>query len=202
MEKNQEAILKEENEQLKKQFRLLSEIMRASHFEWRRAALKLNPKISGEELVRAYWREVGIDTAQFYIKKIDFSQNVAAQVAKLYVESSVAMGEAAEVVLPEFETFGDLLKQPGRACQAKHRDCPWFHWHKKLGLLSEDRPGCDEWLTTVVAEIGRLKGVKLCYSTDESLPEGGPSCLRTFWVEGDSATEKKGTEHKGKENGI
>ncbi len=174
----------EQSGEFEKRFELLSNILRASHFEWRRAAQKLAPNVSGVEIVKAFWREVGLDTAQFYLRKIDPKKSLAAQVAKLYISSSVAMGEDAILlgVEEDLATSGDLVAHHGEVC-AQHRDCPWYHWHKKMGLLKEDQPGCDEWLRTVVEEINKAHSSKLRFETVESLPEGGKSCLRRFWEE-------------------
>jgi hypothetical protein len=157
-----------------KRFELLANIMRASHFEWRRAVASLCPDIDPAEAVKRYWEEVGKDTAAFYLKKIDPNEDLAAQVAALYVASSVAMGEDAAVVQSSVQ--GESL--------ARHDACPWFDWHKREGLLSEDQPGCDQWLHTVVEEINRNLGTDLRFETVESLPAGGSSCLRRFWEGG------------------
>lgn len=158
-----------------KRFELLANIMRASHFEWRRAVASLCPDLDPTEAVKRYWEEVGKDTAAFYLKKIDSTKNVAEQLAALYVASSVAMGEDAAVVQSTV---------PGEG-MARHEACPWFDWHKREGLLHEDQVGCDHWLHTVVSEINRALGTSLCFETVESLPAGGSSCLRRFWEEGE-----------------
>ncbi len=156
-----------------KRFELLANIMRASHFEWRRAALATNPQPDPEALIRRYWEEVGRDTAAFYLRKIDPAGDVARQVADLFVGSSVAMGEDAEYA----GTDGD-------GCHlARHNACPWFDWHKREGLLAEDRLGCDHWLATVVDEVNRALGAKVRFQTVEALPDGGTQCLRRFWQE-------------------
>jgi len=152
-------------------FELLANIMRASHFEWRRAVASLCPDLDPIEAVKRYWEEVGIDTAAYYLKKIDPKEDLAAQVAALYVASSVAMGEDAAVV--PSSNSGESL--------ARHDACPWFDWHKREGLLHEDQVGCDRWLETVVAELNKSLGTKLRFETVESLPAGGSSCLRRFW---------------------
>ena len=157
-----------------KRFELLANIMRASHFEWRRAVASLCPDLDPTEAVKKYWEEVGNDTAAYYLKKIDPDEDLAAQVAALYVASSVAMGEDAAVVPSPNE--GESL--------ARHDACPWFDWHKREGLLHEDQVGCDWWLKTVVDEINKSLGSDLQYETVESLPAGGSSCLRRFWVGG------------------
>lgn len=158
-----------------KRLELLANIMRASHFEWRRAVLALCPDLEPSELVKCYWEEVGKDTARFYLKKIDRDKDLPAQVAALYVASSVAMGEDAEVV-PSSVT-GE--------CRARHNVCPWFDWHQREGLVSEDQAGCDRWLQTVVDEINRALGTELRFETVESLPAGGSCCLRRFWEGGE-----------------
>ncbi len=155
-----------------KKLEILSGIMRASHFEWRRAALALNPDLDPVELVKKYWEEVGKDTAKFYLRKIDPQGDVAAQVAQLFVSSSQAMGEDAELL--ESTTDGKH--------QARHNDCPWYHWHQREGLLHEDQIGCDHWLKTVVDEVNAALGTRLHFETVTSLPAGGGCCLRRFWM--------------------
>jgi len=157
-----------------KRFELLANIMRASHFEWRRAVASLCPDLDPTEAVKRYWEEVGKDTATFYLKKIDPDGDIAAQLAALYVASSVAMGEAAEVVPSSV---------PGESL-ARHNACPWYDWHKRENLLEEDQVGCDRWLQTVVDEINKTLGTRLRLETVESLPTGGSSCLRKFWEGG------------------
>ena len=156
-----------------KRFELLANIMRASHFEWRRAVASLCPDIDPTDAVKKYWEEVGKDTAAYYLKKIDPAKDLAAQVAALYVASSVAMGEDAKVA---------TSPNPGESL-ARHEACPWFDWHKREGLLHEDQVGCDWWLKTVVEEINKNLRTKLRFETVESLPTGGSSCLRRFWEE-------------------
>ena len=158
-----------------KRFELLANIMRASHFEWRRAVQSLCPDIDPTEAVKRFWEEAGKDTAVFYLKKIDPNGDLAAQVAALYVSSSVAMGEDAAVV---------PSSAPGEA-MARHEACPWYDWHKREGLLHEDQIGCDWWLKTVVDEINISLGTRLQFETVESLPEGGSGCVRRFWEEGE-----------------
>lgn len=163
-----------------KRFDLLAKIARASHFQWRRAVLGLCPDLDPKELIKRYWTEVGRDTARFYLTKIDRDKDLAEQVAGLFVASSLAMGEDAEVI----EKTGD-----GR-CRARHNDCPWHHWHKQLDLLEEDRLGCDQWLKTVVDEINAALGTSLRFETVETLPDGGCCCLRHFWESDKTPSER------------
>lgn len=156
---------------IKRKFDVLADIMRASHFEWRRAVMELYPDTDPKELVKRYWEEVGKDTAKYYLKKIDPTKTLAEQVAALFVSSSIAMGEDAEVV---------SKADDGGVC-VRHNNCPWYRWHKKENLLAEDRLGCDHWFKTVVEEINKALGTSLCFETTENLPEGGKCCLRRFW---------------------
>jgi hypothetical protein len=154
-----------------KRFQVLAEIMRASHFEWRRAALASCPDLNPVELVKKYWEEVGKDTASYYLKRIDPERDLAQQVAELFAGSSQVMGEDAEVVEPS----------PEGHSQVRHQDCPWYRWHRQQ---DEDQVGCDHFLKTVVDEINAALGASLCFATDESLPGGQGCCLRRFWEEG------------------
>jgi hypothetical protein len=156
----------------KKKYEVLSNILHVSHFEWRRAALAACPGLDPLELIKRYWEEVGKDTAKYYLKKIDPDQDLAAQVAELFVSSSVAMGEDAEVV-----------NAPAGESQVVHNDCPWVHWHRRQGLLEEDQPGCDHWFKTVVNQINEALGRTLRFETVEALPGGAQCCRRRFWEE-------------------
>ncbi len=80
----------------------------------------------------------------------------------------------------------DVLLELGDApgeCFVKHRDCPWHRWHGDLGLLSEDRPGCDRWFQATIRTINEKLGTSLRFETLSALPEGGDCCLRRIWEE-------------------
>ncbi len=79
----------------KKKLEVLSNINRAAHFEWRRAVLALCPDLDPVVLIKKYWEEVAKDTAQYYLTKIDPERDLAPQFARLFVSSSVVMGEDA-----------------------------------------------------------------------------------------------------------
>ena len=74
----------------------------------------------------------------------------------------------------------------GSEAFVRHEACPWFDWHKRLGLLEEDRAGCDCWFATTVDEINRKLGTALKVETLSTLPDGDAACVRRFWVEGDA----------------
>jgi hypothetical protein len=153
-------------------FRVLCEITRAQHFAWREAALALAPHLDPRELTRKMWEITGAQTAKAYLKRLDPSQPLALQVARSIAWSSACMGEVVTV-------------EPGTGDEAflRHTDCPWFHWHQRLGLLKEDRPGCDTWFFTVVAKINEALGSNIRIETSSALPEGADCCLRRIWVE-------------------
>jgi hypothetical protein len=158
---------------IEKKYAVLATIMRASHFQWRRAALALNPDIDSIDLVNRYWDEVGKDTAQYYVRQMDPVGDVAEQFTALFVSSSVVMGEDAEVIDKSAE---------GRA-QMRHNSCPWYDWHQREGLLAEDLVGCNHFLQVVVDDVNAALGISLRFETVESLPDGGRCCLRQFWEE-------------------
>jgi hypothetical protein len=160
----------------KQRFELLANIMRAAHFEWRRAVLSLYPDQDPVALVKRFWEEVGKDTAKYYLKKIDPEKDLPEQVAQLVVASSVAMGEDAEVV----------PSPDGESCNVRHNVCPWVDWHFREGILEEDQIGCDHWLRTVVDEINKAMGRRLRFETVSSLPGGDAACVRRFWEESES----------------
>ena len=161
-----------------KRFEILSQINRASHFEWRRAALKACPGLDPMKLVLAYWEEVGHDTAKAYIKHFrkrleqDPDASLAEMVADSFVFSSVSMGEDAKRVSEK--------ESPGHAYM-RHDACPWKDWHERFDLIEEDRPGCDMWLKTLIDDINQEFGSKITFKTIEALPEGGSCCLRHVW---------------------
>lgn len=158
--------------ELEKKFEILSQINRASHFEWRRAALSMIPDADPKELIRRYWAEVGKDTARFYLSRMDKSGDIAKQMAELFVASSDSMGETASV---------DGQSEKG-GWMAHHEACPWFDWHRREGLLDEDQFGCDCWLQTVIDEINAaIPDAGLKFETTESLPAGASRCTRRFW---------------------
>jgi hypothetical protein len=157
-----------------KKLEVLASIMRASHFQWRRAALASCPGSDPLELVNRYWTEVGKDTAKYYLRMIDPDKDLADQVASLFVSSSEVMGEEAEVI----------EKSPEGRCQVRHKTCPWFDWHRREGLLAEDQAGCDHFLQVLMDEINLALDTSLRFRTVESLPGGGGCCLRQIWEEG------------------
>ena len=157
---------------IEKRFKVLCEIVRAQHFAWREAALALAAELDPEELGNKMWEITGVQTATAYLKRLDPAKPLALQVARFIAWSSVCMGEDAAVEQGE-----------GDEAFVKHADCPWYHWHKRLGLLQEDQPGCDTWFFTAVAEINKALGTSIKIETTSSLPAGGDSCVRRIWVE-------------------
>lgn len=157
---------------VEKKFRILTEIARASHFAWREAALKCCPDVDPRTLVDTMWDITGVQTGNAYLKRLDPEGDLAQQVAASIVWSSQSMGE-------------DAVLEPGDdgSWYVKHDDCPWFHWHERLGVLSEDRPGCDTWFAATVRTINEKLGTKLRFETQSALPDGGDCCRRRFWVE-------------------
>jgi hypothetical protein len=154
-----------------KMFDILSHINRMAHFEWREAALALCPGLEPEKLVLKYWEIVGRDTGRAYLRRIDREKPVAPQIAASFVWSSRSMGEDA--VLYEGDTV--------REAYMVHRACPWFEFHKRHDAVSEDRPGCDRWLESLIAVINDELGCAVKFETLESLPEGGTACVRRVW---------------------
>jgi hypothetical protein len=159
---------------IEKRYAVLCEITRAQHFAWHEAVRQLCPGVDMVQVVNKMWEITGEDTARAYLKRLDRSKPLAPQVASSIVWSSQCMGEDAHLEVSPQKDEGLV----------RHKDCPWFHWHKRLGLLAEDRPGCDLWFTSTVDRINREFGSKLRVETLETLPEGGSCCLRRFWVEG------------------
>ena len=157
---------------IEKRFKVLCEIVRAQHFAWREAALALAPGLDAVKLANKMWEITGVQTGQAYLKRMDPAKPLARQVAQSIAWSSICMGEDATV-------------ENGQGDEAfvKHSDCPWYHWHERLGLLKEDQPGCDSWFFTAVAEINKALGTNIKIETKCSLPAGGDHCLRRIWVE-------------------
>lgn len=157
---------------IEKRFKVLCEIVRAQHFAWREAALALAPQLDPVELGNKMWEITGVQTAKAYLKRLDPGKPLARQVADAIAWSSVCMGEDAAVE-----------QGAGDEAFVRHADCPWYHWHKRLGLLKEDQPGCDTWFFTAVTEINKALGTNIKIETQRSLPAGGDCCLRRIWVQ-------------------
>jgi hypothetical protein len=158
---------------IEKKFEILVEITRASHFAWREAVLRRCPEVDAREVVNEMWEITGVQTAESYVKHLDSSRSLPEQIAASIVWSSRCMGEDAR--LEEGERPGEYL--------VKHAGCPWHRWHEKLGLLAEDRPGCDRWFDATIRTVNSKLGTKLRFETLSALPDGGDCCLRRIWEE-------------------
>ena len=162
---------------IEKRFNVLCAITRGQHFAWRRAVAELCPGVDPERVVDRMWLEVGRDTAAAYLKRLDPAEPLAPQVAKSIAWSSQCMGEDATVEVADGE--GSAKDE----AFVRHTDCPWLHWHRRMDLLAEDRPGCDTWFQTMADEITDATGVRLRFETLQALPDGDPCCLRRLWVD-------------------
>lgn len=151
---------------LETRFSVLTQISRAQHFAWREAVRRMFPDVDPAEVVNLMWEITGEQTADSYAKRLDPAKPLANQVAQCIAWSSSCMGEDAVVEERDGEVF------------VKHVDCPWFHWHRRLGLLAEDRPGCDRWFAATLGALGKRFGTTLSFDTLETLPEGGSCCRR------------------------
>jgi hypothetical protein len=154
-------------------FAILCKITRAQHFAWREAVRQTCPDIDPAAVVRSMWEITGAETARAYSRRIDVTRPLAEQVAASVAWSSRCMGEEVSV-------------EPGAGGDEaflRHTACPWFDWHQRLGLLEEDRPGCDRWFATTVEHLNAALGTHVHFETLETLPDGDPCCRRRFWVE-------------------
>lgn len=158
---------------IEKKFKILCQIERASHFAWREAVKEMCPGIKPSDVVNKMWEITGHETAKAYLKRLNPNKPLPRQIAESIVWSSVTMGEDAKLVegKDDNEAF------------VKHDGCPWYEWHKRLGLLEEDRPGCDKWFETAIEDINRELGTNVKIETQKSLPDGKDECLRRIWVE-------------------
>lgn len=154
---------------LEQKFNALCQITRASHFEWREAFIKMFPDLDPADAVMKYWEIVGRDTAKAFLKRIDRDKPVAPQIAEMIVNSSLAMGESADMTV---ESDGSV--------RLVHSDCPWFDWHKKYDALEEDQPGCDCWFQTIVKDVNQELNTNVRVETMSSLPTGDENCTRIF----------------------
>ncbi|MFH1319172.1 MAG: L-2-amino-thiazoline-4-carboxylic acid hydrolase [Bacteroidota bacterium] len=158
---------------VEKKFKILCQITRASHFAWRQAAVESCPSVNPVDIVNKMWEITGHETSKAYLKRLEPDKPLPKQVADSIAWSSVTMGEDAKVVegADEKEVF------------LRHDGCPWYDWHQRLGLLEEDRPGCDKWFETAVDDINKELGTNVKIETQKSLPDGDDCCLRKIWVE-------------------
>ncbi len=155
---------------LSKRFEVLAEITRASHFAWHAAVRKVCPSVDPLQVTLEMWRITGKQTGDAYLRKLDRQLPLAPQVAASICWSSACMGEDAVVE-----------GAAAREAFVVHRACPWQRWHESVGLVHEDRPGCDEWFRATIETVNTTLGTKLRFETLESLPEGGKSCRRRIW---------------------
>lgn len=155
---------------LEKRFEVLSAIHRASYFQWLRTAASVCPEASQRELVATFWREVGHDTARNYLSHIDPSNPLPQEIAANVVFSSVCMGEDAV-----------LIEGDQNEAFVEHKNCPWFEWHARTGMLDQDQFGCDTWIETLVTDINDDLQSNVQWETIRSLPQGDNVCLRRFW---------------------
>lgn len=170
---------------VEERFSALCRIVRAQHFAWREAVGKACPELDLGDIVSAMWEVTGHQTARAYLRRIDPKGSLPTQIAQCFAWSSQVMGEDASAEIPE-ERFGggDDLESPGAdEAFVRHTGCPWFHWHERLGLLAEDRPGCDTWFRTVVEDINTALGANVRVETLQALPDGDRCCLRRLWVD-------------------
>ena len=156
-------------------FAALCKIARAQHFAWRAAVGELCGEAEAAAVVARMWEITGDQTAAAYVPRLDPEKPLAPQVAKSVVWSSRCMGEDAHLEVSE----------DGDVAFVRHEACPWFDLHKRLGLLEEDRAGCDCWFSTTVAGVNRALGTALRVETLSTLPDGDAACVRRFWVESD-----------------
>jgi len=162
---------------IEKRFKILCEITRAQHFAWREAVVECGVAVP-DEVVDRMWEITGHQTADAYLKRLDRTRPLAAQVAESIAWSSECMGENA-VVEPGAEGRDEA--------HVRHLDCPWHAWHQRLDLLEEDRRGCDIWFGTVVADVNAALGTNLKIETLETKPDGCATCLRRLWVDEEGA---------------
>ena len=157
---------------VKKKFQVLCEIVRAQHFAWYEAVSEMCPDVDPAEVAARMWEVTGKETARAYLKRIDPSLPLAAQVAGHVVSSSRCMGEDAVLTVSpdKDEAF------------VRHVACPWLRWHQALDSVDQDLMGCECWFRETVSEINQALGTDLCVETLEAMPNGDDSCLRRFWV--------------------
>jgi len=157
---------------IEEKFKILCSITRAAHFEWREAFIRMNPDMNPTDAVMQYWKIVGHDTAKAFLKKIKPEEPVIPQLAQMIVDSSLAMGEDAQLDI-----------RHNTEAHVKHNACPWFEWHKRKDALSEDRPGCDCWFQTIVQDVNESLSTQIKVETLSTLPDGDEHCIRRFTIE-------------------
>jgi 2,4-dienoyl-CoA reductase (NADPH2) len=154
-------------------FSLLCEITRATHFGWRETVCEFLKDIPAEKLVKRFWEITARDTAKGYLRRIDPSKPLPAQIAREMVSSSVIMGEDAKLIIGKDEN----------EAYVHHDGCPWYDWHLRLHLVEEDEPGCSAWFYKTVEYINQKLGTNVKIETIKALPKGDICCLRRIWVD-------------------
>jgi hypothetical protein len=158
---------------IEKKFQILCGIARAQHFAWREACTQICPEKDTSEFTYKMWEISARDTGRAYVKMINQNNSIPEQIAESIVKSSITMGEDAKIIKGEqdVEYF------------VRHDACPWFEWHNRLGLLPEDRPGCDMWYFKTVEYINEKLGTNVKIETTKALPDGDDCCLRRIWID-------------------
>jgi len=152
-------------------FNTLSNINRASWYEWRLAAIEYaRPGVTPLDLVLRAWEISGHDTAKGYFNMLDkTSKNFLEDVAKCIVFSSTMMGENAEVVKGE---------KPNEVFVRWTR-CPWPEFARRYEVsMEEDVLGCDKWFQTVIEDVNKFFNTKIKLETLKAIPRGHGMCVR------------------------
>ncbi|TET37530.1 MAG: hypothetical protein E3J72_05700 [Planctomycetota bacterium] len=161
---------------VEKRFAILCQIARAQHFAWYQAVKDMCPDVNAGDVANHMWELSGHETAKAYIKQLRKAgelepKAVLQKLAESFAWSSQIMGEEANVKIDDDGTSYCI-----------HDECPWYDWHKRLGILEEDQPGCDIWFKTVVADVNAALGTDVKIETTESLPAGGNTCTRKIYL--------------------
>jgi hypothetical protein len=151
-------------------FDALGNITRATWYEFRQAALDLNPKLKAMDLVLHAWEVVGHDTSKAYVSALDLSKpSFLEDIGRLIVQSSTMMGESAR--LRKGKDASEVFVEWDR--------CPWPEFARKYGAsMEEDVLGCDMWFQTVIKDINEIFGTDVKLETTSAIPRGDKTCTR------------------------
>jgi len=159
---------------LETRFAVLAQICRAQHFAWRQAVVEMCPEVDAADVGTRMWEITARETAKAYLRRLDLSKPLPPQLAQHFAWSSTCMDEAVTVT----------ESPAGDEAQVIHHACPWFDWHTRLGLLAEDRSGCDAWFFTVVDEVAKATAIDVRIETIATLPDDACTCTRRITQHG------------------
>lgn len=132
---------------------------------WRQAALDKYGEEETDRLVLSFWENVGLNTAESYLKIAKIDPDNLEQVVRGAARSSEIMDENVTV------------EKDGDSYLLVHHACPWIESYREAGAPGKCKAGCDRWFAATAAAMSPSLGVE----TLSSLAAGDDKCVRKFY---------------------